>query len=115
MRRRLERWMRATGDPLLRGPIPAPPGAVANDLEGTSPGEPPKPIAWAGNSARYPGGYEDETFCPAASRGGSRAVASGSRQARRRTLPLAAGDAGNTPDQYGPWKLGPLHFPRWND
>jgi N-sulfoglucosamine sulfohydrolase len=45
MRGRLERWMRATDDPLLHGPIKAPPGAVANDPEGTSPEEPPKPIA----------------------------------------------------------------------
>lgn len=45
MRGRLERWMRATADPLLHGPIQAPPGAVANDPEGTSPEEPPKPIA----------------------------------------------------------------------
>jgi N-sulfoglucosamine sulfohydrolase len=44
MRRRLDRWMRGTADPLLHGPIPAPPGAVANDPEGTSPRETTKPI-----------------------------------------------------------------------
>ena len=44
MRGRLERWMRATNDPLLRGPIPAPKGARANDPDGTSPNEEPKVI-----------------------------------------------------------------------
>ena len=44
MRERLDRWMRATNDPLLRGPIPAPKGAKANDPEGTSPNEQPKVI-----------------------------------------------------------------------
>ena len=37
MRARLERWMRATDDPLLSGPIPAPPGAELNDPAGPSP------------------------------------------------------------------------------
>ena len=37
MRARLDRWMRDTDDPLLRGPVPAPPGAVANDPDGGSP------------------------------------------------------------------------------
>jgi hypothetical protein len=40
MRGRLNRWMQATHDPILRGPIAAPPGAMANDPEGTSPNEP---------------------------------------------------------------------------
>jgi arylsulfatase A-like enzyme len=40
MRGRLEAWMRATDDPLLRGPVPAPAGAVLNDPEGLSPNEP---------------------------------------------------------------------------
>lgn len=42
MRRRLDGWMRATNDPILRGPIAAPSGALANDPEGTSPGEAPR-------------------------------------------------------------------------
>ena len=46
MRGRLERWMRATDDPILKGlPVPAPPGAVANDPDGLSPNEEPRPVA----------------------------------------------------------------------
>jgi len=37
MRARLDRWMRDTDDPLLRGHIPAPPGAELNDPDGLSP------------------------------------------------------------------------------
>ncbi|HEY2016740.1 MAG TPA: sulfatase [Bryobacteraceae bacterium] len=44
MRGRLDRWMRATNDPLLRGPIAAPPGAKANDPDGISPNEEPKVV-----------------------------------------------------------------------
>lgn len=43
MRARLDRWMRDTDDPLLRGPVPAPPGAVANDPDGDSPRGPLAP------------------------------------------------------------------------
>jgi len=32
--------MERTDDPLLRGPVPAPPGAVVNDVDGLSPNEP---------------------------------------------------------------------------
>ncbi len=39
MRGRLERWMRATDDPLLSGPVPAPSGAQVNDPDGLSPRE----------------------------------------------------------------------------
>lgn len=42
MRGRLDRWMRATNDPLLHGPVKAPAGATANDPEGVSPKEPPR-------------------------------------------------------------------------
>ena len=42
MRGRLDRWMRATNDPILNGPIKAPQGATANDPDGISPRETPK-------------------------------------------------------------------------
>ncbi len=45
MRGRLDRWMRATNDPLLRGPVKAPPGARVNDPDGTSPNETPRVVA----------------------------------------------------------------------
>ncbi len=45
MRGRLDAWMQRTNDPLLRGPVKAPPGAVVNDPNGISPLEPVHP-AW---------------------------------------------------------------------
>jgi N-sulfoglucosamine sulfohydrolase len=40
MRGRLDGWMRRTNDPLLRGPVAAPPGAKVNPVDGVSPREP---------------------------------------------------------------------------
>jgi hypothetical protein len=39
MQGRLASWMKRTDDPILRGPIPLPPGAVVNDMDGISPKE----------------------------------------------------------------------------
>ena len=43
LRARLARWMVATNDPLLAGPVPAPAGAVVNDADGVSPHQTTKP------------------------------------------------------------------------
>lgn len=42
MRGRLDRWMHATNDPLLKGAVPAPSGAKVNDPDGLSCTEPPQ-------------------------------------------------------------------------
>ncbi len=44
MRGRLERWMQATDDPLLKGAVPAPPGAAVNDPDGLSPRDRPRTV-----------------------------------------------------------------------
>jgi arylsulfatase A-like enzyme len=44
MRGRLDRWMVATDDPLLQGPVPAPSGSKVNDPNGLSPREPTQVI-----------------------------------------------------------------------
>jgi N-sulfoglucosamine sulfohydrolase len=43
MRGRLDSWMQRTNDPLLRGPVKAPAGAVVNDPDGISPREHTRP------------------------------------------------------------------------
>jgi len=45
MRLRMDRWMKATNDPLLRGAVKAPEGARVNDPDGVSPTEPTIPAA----------------------------------------------------------------------
>ena len=40
MRTRLDNWMSSTNDPLLRGPVPAPPGAELNDQDQMSASDP---------------------------------------------------------------------------
>ena len=45
LRSRLDRWMRATDDPLLHGHIPAQPGTVGNDPFGSSPRDPQFPLS----------------------------------------------------------------------
>jgi len=40
MRSRMDRWMTRTDDPLLKGPVPMPPGAKVNPVDQTSPQEP---------------------------------------------------------------------------
>ena len=44
MRQRLSRWMHATDDPLLLGPVPAPHGAQINNPDGVSPKEPTETV-----------------------------------------------------------------------
>ena len=39
MRSRLAEWMRATDDPLLKGPVPAPSGARVGSPDGISPSD----------------------------------------------------------------------------
>ncbi|MGF1635394.1 MAG: sulfatase [Phycisphaerae bacterium] len=42
LRKMLDDWMIETNDPLLAGPVPLPPGAVANSADGLNAGDPPE-------------------------------------------------------------------------
>ena len=52
MRGRLDSWMQRTNDPLLHGPVKAPPGALVNDPDGTSPQEPVRPAEYCERQTR---------------------------------------------------------------
>jgi N-sulfoglucosamine sulfohydrolase len=58
LRRRVERWMQDTSDPLLDGPVPAPPGALINDQHQLSAGEPAHRIDLAPGSPLEPSSHE---------------------------------------------------------
>jgi N-sulfoglucosamine sulfohydrolase len=45
LRERLARWMEASDDPLLDGPVPLPPGAWSNSPDQISAGEPARIVA----------------------------------------------------------------------
>jgi N-sulfoglucosamine sulfohydrolase len=56
LRERLLRWMGATDDPLLDGPVEPPPGAGYNEPDQISPSEPTRTAPLSGRAARERGG-----------------------------------------------------------